>query len=80
MPQAESLTLRIDGFECKRVGLQYKLKGDRPIGPLEVIIKEDLLGHFALTDEFLIEVREGDRDWQKITLAKLITLLQGYAE
>lgn len=80
MPTAENLNLRVNGREYQRVGLQYELKDGHPSGPNQVVIKDDPVAPFTLTDDFLIELQEGDGDWKQVTLRYLVTLLQAYRE
>lgn len=78
MPKAEKLNLRVNGRVYERVGLQYELKDGHPNGPYQAVIKDDLVAPFTLTDDFYIELQEEGRDWQRVSLLYLITLLQTY--
>lgn len=83
MPTTESLSLRVNGIEVKRVGLQFGLKDGYPSGPEEVVIKDYPtvpFTPFTLTDDFIIELQDEGRGWKRVSLRYLITILQAYRE
>jgi hypothetical protein len=80
MPKAENLSLRVNGIIYERVGLQFELKDGMPSGPNQVVIKDDPVSPFTLTDDFIIELHEGDGIWLRVSLAYLKTILQSYRE
>jgi hypothetical protein len=80
MPKTENLSLRVNGIEYTRVGLQYELVDGMPTGPNQVVIKDDPIAPFPLTEEFFIELKEGEGEWKRVSLAYLKTLLQAYRE
>ena len=80
MPKTENLSLRVNGILYERVGLQFELKDGQPTGPTQVVIKDDPIAPFPLTDDFFIELGEDGRGWRQVTLAYLKTILQSYRE
>lgn len=80
MPNVENLSLRVNGFVYEHVGLQCEIVDGYPSGPKEVVVKDDPVGPFALTDDCVIELKENGGDWRPVSVPYLITLLQTYLE
>lgn len=80
MPLAQRLSLRVNGREYTRVVLQCGLQDGYPVGPQQVVIQDDTIPAFSLTDDFLIELREDEGDWKRVTLRFLLTLLLTYSD
>jgi hypothetical protein len=80
MPKTDNLSLRVNGIVYERVGLQYELVDGMPTGPNQVVIKDDPIAPFPLTNEFFIELKAGEGEWERVTLMFLKTLLQAYRE
>lgn len=68
MTVAEQLCLRVDGSEHRRLALQYTLENEPPTGASWIVIKDDHLGTFVLTDECRIELKEESDAWEPVTL------------
>jgi hypothetical protein len=75
MPVVENLSLRINGQEHSRVSLRLSIEGGYPGGTPELVIDDEFLGTFALTQAFTIELKEGGGDWEQVTLPYFITML-----
>jgi hypothetical protein len=62
--------MRVNGLEIHEVSL----RPGEDCSNLEVLIRDRRLGSFALHEEFVLEIREGDDDrtsWRQISLAEL---------
>jgi hypothetical protein len=71
-----NILLRVNGTVISEVALRHPcIDGHIHVDKHEVEIVDPLFGRFALTDEFVIEVKGHSRSWSKVSLSKLITLL-----
>jgi hypothetical protein len=80
MPTANSLSLRINGREQKKLSLRFKAEEGFPSGQVEVVIIDDFLGTFPLTATLDVELKQDGSNWRKVTLPYLISMIAAYSD
>jgi hypothetical protein len=80
MHNTEKLSLRVNGQDCPQVTLRFKMEDGYPGGPVEVVIPDPTFGPIVLTNDFLIELKEEDRDYKPVALTYLISMLEAHRE
>jgi hypothetical protein len=76
MAYAAPIELRVNGMAVTSVGLRRKPSGSG----VEVVVADKLVGEFALTDEFDLEVctPKAPGLWERVDCARLLALLNEY--
>jgi hypothetical protein len=80
MPITEKLSLRINGQRYDHIKMRMKMEGGYPGGPWEVVIPDDFFGPIILTDDFTIDLQEDGGEWEPVTLAYLIGMLESHRD
>jgi hypothetical protein len=70
-----SLQVRVNGVPASKLTLRRQMCSGYPDGPWEVVVTDPVLGSFAISDDFNIEVKQRGQPWRKILVAELLTIL-----
>jgi len=70
------LYLRVNGIQIDNLKVRRKMVSGAPIGDVELVIEDPLLGKFAIDDGFVLEItRDRRRKWEPTTVKDLLALV-----
>lgn len=68
--------LKVNGIEIDSLKIRRKMVSGAPIGELEIVIEDPVLGKFSIDDSFVLEVRSDRRKrWRPSSVADLLEMI-----
>lgn len=74
-----ALYLRVNGIDIDSLKVRRKMVAGAPIGELEIVIEDPVLGKFSIDDSFELETRsDRRRKWSLTSVYNLLEMIGSF--